>query len=348
MSRAFTTYAKPQGANEMTPVRLHAPPVQDAVVRSAAPGAWALRDGASGDPLGDFLARLHLPGWRCETTTLSSTTPVVIDAGLPAVYLVLNGAVRVELSGDSRQPANQRGELALVSAAASLRVAPDASDLNHPNVVTTAALLIARFSANSGGHPLAGLLPRYISSAECNASGPLSCPSFLDWIACQAVSNAPGSGAIASRFLQSLLIDLLRSQLHSSDSLHAAQAPASTGAYQATFDACLGAVMRMVHAAPHRDWTVHSMARESGLSRSAFADRFRTVVGQPPLQYVTEIRMQKAAELLELTDIPVKRIAAQVGYESVSAFSSAFKRRFSVPPIAVRQATARTDDSTAS
>lgn len=90
------------------------------------------------------------------------------------------------------------------------------------------------------------------------------------------------------------------------------------------------------------------MARESGLSRSAFADRFRTVVGQPPLQYVTEIRMRKAAELLELTDTPVKRIAAQVGYESVSAFSSAFKRRFGAPPIALRQAAAGANGESAS
>lgn len=322
----------------MTPVRLHAPAAHDASMRTAAPATWAMHDAASSDPLGDFLARLHLPGWRCETATLSSKSPIVIDAGAPAVYLVLSGAVHVDLSGDPRQLVNQRGELALISTAASLRVASDASELNHRNVSTAAVLLIARFSANGDGHPLAGLLPPYISSAECDASGPLACSSFVDWIASQAVSDVPGSGAVVGCFLQSLLIDLLRSQLQSSDGLGAPQTSASVGAFRATFDACLGPVMRMVHATPHRDWTVHSMARESGLSRSAFADRFRTVVGQPPLQYVTEIRMQKATELLELTDMPVKRIAAQVGYESVSAFSSAFKRRFGVPPIALRQA----------
>lgn len=332
----------------MTPVRLHAPAAHHVALRSSAQPVWSMRGAASNDPLGDFLTRLHLPGWRCETVTLSSDAPIVIDAGSPAVYLVLSGAVHVDLSGDARQPVNQRGELALVSSAASLRVAPDASELNSANASATATLLSARFSANGDGHPLAGLLPPYVSSAEIDESGPLACPSFVDWIASQAVSDVPGSGAIASRFLQSLLIDLLRSQLHSSDGLRAAQTPTSTGAYQATFDACLGPVMRMVHAAPHRDWTVHSMARESGLSRSAFADRFRTVVGQPPLQYVTEIRMRKAAELLELTDTPVKRIAAQVGYESVSAFSSAFKRRFGAPPIALRQAAAGANGESAS
>lgn len=332
----------------MTPVRLHAPAAHQAAVRSAAPIAWPIRDALSSDPLSDFLTRLHLPGWRCETATLSSNALIVIEAAAPAVYIVLSGKVHVDLSGDSRQVVNQRGELALVSTAASLRVALDSSEANQQNVSTTAALLIARFSANGDGHPLAGLLPPYVSSSECAASGPLACTSFVDWIASQALSDVPGSGAVASRFLQSLLVDLLRSQLHSIDGLDAAQKPASSGAYQATFDACLGPVMRMVHAAPHRDWTVHSMARESGLSRSAFADRFRTVVGQPPLQYVTEIRMRKAAELLELTDTPVKRIAAQVGYESVSAFSSAFKRRFGVPPIAVRQAAAGASGGSAS
>ena len=279
--------------------------------------------------------------------TLSPGLPIAIENGTVAVYLVLSGTIAAEFSETTGQQRSQQGELAIASAHATLRAGASDSCQPHESNHASATLLIARFQVSGHGHPLADLLPPYLSSVSGEAGGPLADPSFSSWLAARATAQSPGSVAVASRFLQSLLVELLRSFLQANDGLRATQTAASTGAYQATFDACLGPVMRLVHAAPHRDWTVHSMARESGLSRSAFADRFRTVVGQPPLQYVTEIRMQKAAELLEMTDIPVKRIAAQVGYESVSAFSSAFKRRFGVPPISLRQSAANTSDQAA-
>ncbi len=271
---------------------------------------------------------------------------MLVDAGATAIALVMSGSVDVESAGDSRLQLKP-GELVLLSASGSLRASLATTGPTYEHHAAWPALLFARFDASAVGLPLAGLLPPCVSSAGRNSPGPLRDSGLLSWLSTLATSNAPGNIAVASRFLQSLLVDLLRDYLASSNSLETAQAPASKGAYQATFDACLGPVMRLVHASPHRDWTVHSLARESGLSRSAFADRFRTVVGQPPLQYVTEIRMQKAAELLELTDTPVKRIAAQVGYESVSAFSSAFKRRFGVPPISLRQSAATSSDAPA-
>ncbi|BBO34406.1 AraC family transcriptional regulator [Lacipirellula parvula] len=346
MSRAQTTFAEPQGANPPTPFRLHAPAALDPPLRSSAAHLAPCRSAGGGDPLSEFLARLHFLNWRCETTTLALDSVVLVEAGATAIALVLSGSLDVESAEGSRLQLKPGG-LALLSAHGTLRASTTTPGLPHEHRESPPTLLTARFDASAVGLPLAGLLPPCISSAGCHSPGPLRDSALLSWLSTQATSHAPGSMAVASRFLQSLLIELLRDYLASSDGPEAAQAPAARGAYQATFDACLGPVMRLVHASPHRDWTVHSMARESGLSRSAFADRFRTVVGQPPLQYVTEIRMQKAAELLELTDVPVKRIAAQVGYESVSAFSSAFKRRFGVPPISLRQATAASSDAPA-
>jgi transcriptional regulator GlxA family with amidase domain len=177
-----------------------------------------------------------------------------------------------------------------------------------------------------------------VAVAVSQQAGPLASGQFIDWLAQEASSPGPGSTAVVNRFLQALFVDALRVLLSSGLTQSQSLSMRNAGPLQAALDPCLGSVLRLVHAKPDRDWTVHSMARESGLSRSAFADRFRTIVGQPPLQYVTEIRMQKASELLETTDIPVKRIAALVGYESVSAFSSAFKRRFGGPPVSVRRA----------
>jgi AraC-like DNA-binding protein len=73
-------------------------------------------------------------------------------------------------------------------------------------------------------------------------------------------------------------------------------------------------------------WTVESLAEAAGMSRSAFAARFKELLGQTPLEYVTEWRMQKAIQLLERRDKKLPEVARLVGYESDAAFSKAFKR----------------------
>jgi AraC-like DNA-binding protein len=73
-------------------------------------------------------------------------------------------------------------------------------------------------------------------------------------------------------------------------------------------------------------WTVESLAEAAGTSRSAFAARFKELLGQTPLEYVTEWRMQKAMQLLQQRDKKLIDVARSVGYESDSAFNKAFKR----------------------
>jgi AraC-like DNA-binding protein len=73
-------------------------------------------------------------------------------------------------------------------------------------------------------------------------------------------------------------------------------------------------------------WTVESLAEAAGMSRTAFAVRFKELLGQTPLEYVTEWRMQKAMQLLQRRDKKLIDVARSVGYESDAAFSKAFKR----------------------
>ena len=73
-------------------------------------------------------------------------------------------------------------------------------------------------------------------------------------------------------------------------------------------------------------WTVETLAETAGMSRSAFAARFKELLGQAPLEYVTEWRMQKAMKLLQRRDKKLIDVARLVGYESDAAFSKAFKR----------------------
>jgi len=94
----------------------------------------------------------------------------------------------------------------------------------------------------------------------------------------------------------------------------------------------IGRALAALHASPARDWTLESLAREVALSRSALAERFTELVGQPPMQYLTSWRMQLAAGQLAGGADSVSSVAARVGYESEAAFSRAFKKATGVAP----------------
>jgi AraC-like DNA-binding protein len=93
-----------------------------------------------------------------------------------------------------------------------------------------------------------------------------------------------------------------------------------------------------MHGDPSHDWTIESLAKSVGMSRSAFAARFAELVGEPPLHYLTHWRMTKAAQQLRESDVSIPAIASQVGYRSSAAFMKAFTRAQGVGPGAYRRA----------
>ena len=94
----------------------------------------------------------------------------------------------------------------------------------------------------------------------------------------------------------------------------------------------MGRALALLHGRPAEAWTLDSLAREAGLSRSALADHFTHLVGQPPMQYLTHWRMQLAARLLRDASAKVASVALEVGYESEAAFNRAFKRVTGISP----------------
>lgn len=97
-------------------------------------------------------------------------------------------------------------------------------------------------------------------------------------------------------------------------------------------DPQIGRALALLHARPTDSWTAEALALEVGMSRSVFADRFTTLVGQPPMQYLTLWRMHVAAQQLREGRGNVAQIGFAVGYESEAAFSRAFKRQFGISP----------------
>lgn len=111
----------------------------------------------------------------------------------------------------------------------------------------------------------------------------------------------------------------------------------STGWLSGLRDRHVGAALKLMHGRPSAGWTIDGLAREVGLSRSAFAERFGDVMGSPPMQYLSNWRLQCAARLLERQGMSIAQAAAEVGYESEAAFNRAFKKQVGVPPGAWRK-----------
>ena len=135
---------------------------------------------------------------------------------------------------------------------------------------------------------------------------------------------APGWQFSASRLAELIFIKTVVAQLIQAGDREPEQG--SPDMMLAATDGVVGPALRAMIENPESPWTVPMMARLARTSRSGFSERFRNLVGKPPLQFLTEIRMRKACRLLRESDVEISSIATLVGYESPSSFSHAFKR----------------------
>lgn len=97
-------------------------------------------------------------------------------------------------------------------------------------------------------------------------------------------------------------------------------------------DVHVGDALRLMHSRPGEAWTLDRLARQVGLSRTAFASRFTHYVRISPMQYLARWRLQLAGRLLERPDVSIAQAGAEVGYESEAAFNRAFKKFVGIPP----------------
>jgi len=178
-------------------------------------------------------------------------------------------------------------------------------------------------------NPVFDALPPYLHLAK--DAGPSSSwlQQNLSHIVQEAECGRPGAGALLGRLTELLFVETLRCYLEG--------LPDSESGWLAGLnDPVVGAALQSIHAAPSRDWTVADLAKQAGASRSSFSARFSGLLGIAPLAYVTRWRIRLATNLLGNPALSLADIAGQVGYESESAFSRAFKREVGTPPAAWR------------
>lgn len=154
---------------------------------------------------------------------------------------------------------------------------------------------------------------------------------LVDVLADELGKDEPGQDVVLDRLLDLLLIGTLRAWFSRPD----AQAP---GWYRAHGDPVVGPALRLLHDDLSHPWTVAGLASKVGVSRAALAQRFGKLVGEPPMAYLTGIRLAQAADLLRESDATLEAVARKVGYGNAFALSTAFKREYGVSPQEYRSA----------
>tara|TARA_R110002020_G_scaffold52911_3_gene148371 strand:- start:8665 stop:9585 length:921 start_codon:yes stop_codon:yes gene_type:complete len=147
----------------------------------------------------------------------------------------------------------------------------------------------------------------------------------IELIAEECVGDEPGREMILQRMLEVLLVEALRSH-------GAAFDEARAGLLSGMRDPALARVLGAMHGDVRANWTVAGLARIAGQSRSAFAQRFGEALGCGPIEYLARWRMALARDALTHGTKTLDAIAAEIGYESASAFSTAFRKRMGCPP----------------
>jgi AraC-like DNA-binding protein len=139
-----------------------------------------------------------------------------------------------------------------------------------------------------------------------------------------------GGGLVVAKLSEVLFVETLRRYIQTLP-------PDQTGWLAGARDPVIGQALAHLHKDPAHSWTVSSLAKRVGLSRTRLAERFRHFLGESPMAYLTKWRLKLGAEVLQSSEDSVAQIAAAVGYNSEAAFNRAFKRAYHAPPAQFRR-----------
>jgi len=181
-------------------------------------------------------------------------------------------------------------------------------------------------------NPLLAALPRVLHDrvSRDRGSNGMWVTQFIEHAVAESRGQRVGSQTVLTKLSELMFLEIVRRYLEGLP-------PDRTGWLGALRDPVVGRAIALVHERPAHPWTVEEIARSSGASRSALAERFTEAVGVPPMQYLAQWRIQLAAGLLARSNAGLAAIAAEVGYESEAAFNRAFKKLVGLAPGAWRR-----------
>ena len=233
-----------------------------------------------------------------------------------------------------------QGDAHILSSAPGMRSEPDFSKFEFPAGAAQLPLLLNLDGGGSArthlvcgflgcdSHPFNPLLDALPPILHIPASGTARSSwltEFTRFAVMEASEKRAGGSGILAKLGELMFVELVR---HYVETLP----EDSRGWLGGLRDRTVGRALNLLHAQPTNAWTLDGLAKEVGLSRSSFAERFTGFVGIPPMQYLQKWRLQMAASKLAEGDASIAAIAAEIGYESGAAFSRAFKKMIGEPP----------------
>jgi AraC-like DNA-binding protein len=309
------------------------------------------------DPLSDLLRVVRLDGayffaveaaepWSVETAPARELSPRILPAAEHLIsYHILTagrcyGGVRGEeqvelLAGDVL--VFPQGDAHVMSSGRGLRLGPKVNRFapaRYPETVVLGsqgphgASFVCGFLGcdRRPFNPLLAALPRRLHVRGMSGAW---LDAFTRQVTEESRLDRPGADTVLTRLAELMFIEVLRRYL---EELPEGQ----TGWLAGLRDEVVGRALTLLHGRPAHAWTLAQLAQEAGSSRSKLARRFAELVGQPPMQYLAQWRMQVAANLLSRSGAKVAAIGREVGYDSEAAFSRAFKKATGVAPGAWR------------
>lgn len=316
---------------------------------------------AATDPLSDMLRALHLTGgvfleasFSAPWCVLSQVEPAdcvgfdPVPRHFIAYHYVCAGELVLQV-GDEAPVRACGGDIVILPRNDGHRIGSDAqvAPMNaHELLQPGDGTLLARMAHGQGtpdahffcgflahdrpDDPLLAALPRVLRLPVANATAGQWIESSLRFAAHRPAPGEVLSPALLSKLAELLFVEAVRQYLRD-------PAAACQGWLAGLRDPMVGRALGLMHGQRKRTWTTEALAREAGLSRSAFAERFTALVGVPPMRYLIQWRLDHAARRLAETSDPIARIASDAGYESESAFHRAFKRAHQMTPAGWRK-----------
>ena len=178
-------------------------------------------------------------------------------------------------------------------------------------------------------NPLFASLPPILHASLSQIEAFQNLSGVANLVVRELEQRSPGSDFMVQRLLEVLCAGAIRNYI---DKLQSQEPSWLIGLR----DPVISKILSIIHAQPGNDWSVETLAKSVDLSPSRFAARFKEIVGESPMSYVSEWRIHVASCLLKTTESNVSEIAFQVGYENLAAFNRAFKRHLNMPPGAWR------------
>ena len=310
------------------------------------------------DPLSDLLRVVRLDGaffyaveaadpWSVEAVAARELSPRILPASehLISYHILTQGRCYGGLVGEEQVelvPGDvivfPHGDAHVMSSGRGVRIGPDVNSsapARYPGTVFLGdggprlTSIVCGFLGcdRLPFNPLLAALPRRMHMRGIS-TGWLG--GFTRQLTDEARLGRAGADTIITRLAELMFIEVLRRYL---DELP----PGQTGWLAGLRDEVVGRALALLHARPANPWSLADLARESASSRSSLAKRFAELVGQPPMQYLAQWRMQVAANLLAQSGAKVAAIGMEVGYDSEAAFSRAFKKATGLAPGAWRE-----------